>query len=181
MNAKMCYEFIVCDDPMLVQIMNDKRMQFYVCYWIQFIVPFIDFLTEQAIPMQFFCTVYCAPCVCMRIVRENKLDICTYCLENVEIRVHADWLAMDRVGSLDVVVRAEMARCVQILRLLAVVQALRPFEFAIDLVHALLQLHLIPNMKVVDSLSRPDSLAELLALVGSVHSDANHSVRFSIF
>lgn len=119
--------------------------------------------------------------VCMRIVRENKLDICTYCLENVEIRVHADWLAMDRVGSLDVVVRAEMARCVQILRLLAVVQALRPFEFAIDLVHALLQLHLIPNMKVVDSLSRPDSLAELLALVGSVHSDANHSVRFSIF
>lgn len=88
---------------------------------------------------------------------------------------------MDRVDSLDVVVRVEMARCVQILRLLAVVQALRPFEFAIDLVHALLQLHLIPSMKVVDSLSRPDSMAELLALVGLVHSDANHSVRFSIF
>lgn len=99
---------------------------------------------------------------------------CTYFLENVvRIYVHAGSLSMGVFESLDVVVHAGMVRKMTVR--LAGVQVLQPFEFAVNLVHALLR-HLIPGMKVVDSLSPPYSLVEQLAMVGLAQSDANHSV-----
>lgn len=104
-----------------------------------------------------------------------KKGECTYFLENVvHIYVHAGSLSMGVFESLDVVVHAGMVRKMTVR--LAGVQVLQPFEFAVNLVHALLRLHLIPGMKVVDSLSPPYSLVEQLAMVGLAQSDVNHSV-----